>query len=405
MLPAELPWPSLHFVLHYLVLSKQNSAKYLPRPDMSSTRSKLTIDLNAIAHNWHLHAELVGPARCSAVVKADAYGLGMAEVSLRLYKEGCRDFFVASLHEALELQPLIAGDATIYILAGVFPGEELICLAHGFVPVLVSYEMLQRWQSVVADKSPRCLLKVDTGMGRLGLSEAELRSLLATGELERAGLVGILSHLACADDAKADLNTEQLERLKSIKAELGAYYPSLSYSLANSAGCGLGEPFYFDMVRPGIGLYGSHIRGPLEDKLKAVVSLSLEVIQVKTVLAGASVGYGATSVSDSDRLIAVAAGGYADGIFRYLSNKGRGFVSGRPVTIAGAVSMDSTIFDVTAVSEYFADDVLPKIELLGVNQSIDQLARDAGTIAYEILTSMGERFERVYIGSARGSER
>lgn len=366
---------------------------------MSSTRSKLTIDLNAVAHNWRQHAQYVSPATCAAVVKANAYGLGIAEISTALYQAGCRDFFVASMQEAFQLRALLEQDITIFILSGVFAGEEAACVEADFVPVLVSVEMLERWLSVSAGKSVRSVLKVDTGMGRLGLSSDELDKVLDTDALERAGVVMMLSHLACADVPGHELNALQLDRFNQIRHKVKSRNPNIIYSLANSSGCSLGQAYHFDMVRPGVALYGSSRQGALSSEIKPVVSLSLDVIQLRPIPAGVPIGYGATSVSECDRIIAVAAGGYADGIFRSLSNCGRGYVGSVPTPIAGRVSMDSTMFDVSEVA-HLDDRSLPKIELLGQHQGLDQLARDSGTIAYELLTSLGERFDRVYLGGS-----
>ncbi len=365
---------------------------------MSSARSKFTIDLDAIAHNWKLHAEQVFPALCSAVVKADAYGLGVKEVCLSLYKAGCRAFFVASLQEAVSLRTILDEGVSIFILSGVMPGEERECLDRGFVPVLVSVEMFRRWLAVADGARARSSLKVDTGMGRFGISLAELTRLVEERVLERAGVKSILSHLACADEPGHELNQKQLERFADAKNIVSRAYPEMSYCLANSSGCALGADYHFDMVRPGIALYGSKVQGPLHESLKPVVSMALEVIQVRPLPAGEPLGYGATSVSDIPRTIAVAAGGYADGLFRSLGNSGRGFVDGHEVPIAGRITMDATMFDITAVEHLFNSPPFPQIELLGPEQGIDELARDADTVGYEVLTSLGERFKRVYLG-------
>lgn len=385
---------------------------------MSSTRSKLTIDLEAVAHNWRMHAAHVAPASCSAVVKANAYGLGIAEISAALYHAGCRDFFVASLQEAFQLKVLLSADISIYILSGVFEGEEQACVDAGFIPVLVSAEMLERWLRVSNTPSARSVLKVDTGMGRLGLTVSELDKVLETDILQRAGVVMMLSHLACADEPDHELNAIQLSRFEEVKQKVSAHAPNITYSLANSSGCTLGEAYHFDMVRPGVALYGARRKGSAIGDLKPVVSLYLDVIQIKNIPAGLPVGYGATSVSDHPRTIAVAAGGYADGIFRSLSNRGRGYVGSVSAPIAGIVSMDSTMFDVSNV-DGLADglftgtasagegslnggSVTPKVELLGPNQGLDELALDSNTIPYELLTSLGERFDRVYLGGVLG---
>lgn len=372
---------------------------------MSTSHCKITIDLDAIAHNWRVMNTLAGDTVCSAVVKADAYGLGVKRVAPRLYREGCRDFFVASLQEASSLKPLIPADARIYILAGVYPGEERACLLAGFIPVLVSLEMLKRWvvaksegASQVNARPQNAVLKVDTGMARLGLTESEFSELLTQPELiEKAGVTMLMSHLACADEPEHPFNQVQLARFDAVVKALKRIRPDIKSSLANSAGMLLGRDYWADMVRPGIALYGSNLNSSALEQIRHVVRLSMEVIQVRKVPAGAPVGYGASSVSDEERFIATVAGGYADGVFRCLSNKGAAFVQGTEVAVAGRISMDTTLFDVTQIAHLFTESPWPQIELLGAEQGIDELAETAGTVGYEILTSLGERFGREYV--------
>lgn len=364
---------------------------------MSSIHAKLTVDLDAIVFNWRSIQQHVKNSTCAAVVKADAYGLGLERVAEKLYAEGCRHFFVASLQEARQLKGFIGGDADIYVLTGLFPGEERVCYELGIVPVLVSFEMLKRWIANVGP-SARAALKFDTGMGRLGFSEPEVEQLFMAPELiHRAGVELVISHLACADTPAHELNVVQLNRFKQIRYRLLAQAPSLRFSLANSAASVSNVDSHFDMVRPGVALYGSVPVPEACIPLRPVVSLTLPIIQTRKLLKGASAGYGALFVAEKDCHLAVAAGGYADGLFRTLGNRGAGFLRGKKVPIVGRISMDTTLFDVSFFAGQQALAEHEPIEILGLHQGIDQLAESAGTIAYEILTSLGERFNRRYI--------
>lgn len=362
------------------------------------SRYKLTIDLAAVAHNWRQLNALSGSAICSAVVKADAYGLGAVQVVHRLYEEGCRDFFVATLDEALALRAGLNVRPKIYVLSGIFPGEERICIENELIPTLVSLEMLERWVAVASGSGAVSALKIDTGMGRLGLSESELDSVLCRpGVLLEAGVDLVLSHLACADSPVHPLNAQQLHRFKCYRERLSTIYPDLRFSLANSAGCALGTDFHFDMVRPGVSLYGSQVADPRVIDIQSALTLALSVIQFRHLNKGESAGYGADFVAPRDSCLAVVAGGYADGIFKALSKGSTVYVDGKPAPIVGRVSMDSILVDVTDLGlDTVTENNWPCVELLGADQGVDKLAKSAGLVSYEILTSLGQRFERVY---------
>lgn len=352
----------------------------------------LTIDLNALVANYRTIAATVAPARAAGVVKADGYGLGAAIVADALYRAGCRDFFVALTGEASALRPTLPADARLFVLNGIAPGEESALIAADAVPVLNCPADMARWGAAARINGRRlpAALQVDSGMSRLGMTGTEVAAIAADPrQLADIDVVLVMSHLACGDAPDANANDAQRARFD----ELAAMLPGAERSLANSGGAFLGGGFHGDLVRPGIALYGG---APQEDRanpMRPVVALDARIVQWRDVPAGTGVGYGLTSVTDHDRRIATLSYGYADGWPRMLSNRGAAYVAGVRAPIAGRVSMDSICIDVTDVPL----DLLvgaSHAELIGPNQSIDQVAVDAGTIAYEILTSLRHRHAR-----------
>ncbi len=366
---------------------------------MGYPTGELSVDLRAIVENWRIiRSQLNDRVQCGAVVKANAYGLGVDRIAPKIYQAGCRDFFVSNLKEAQQLKSLIATDANIYVLTGCNPGAEQEFLKRNFIPVIVSYEMLLRWASVAEKhQGARAVLKLNTGMGRMGIEPEEFDALLDNLPLiQKAKVECLMSHFACADEKNHPLTQVQIERFESMKKKLKDRGVEFKTSFANSAGVFLGAAVHGDVVRPGIALYGGN-PGQDDNPMKSVVGLQLPIIQVRKLPAGESVGYGATKSFDTERYIAVASGGYADGIMRSLSNRGWGFLAGHKVPIVGRVSMDSTLFDVTNVvlSQRLVEGAA--IEILGEHVSVDELAAAASTISYEILTSFGARYQRSYI--------
>ncbi|WP_143247621.1 alanine racemase [Agaribacterium haliotis] len=359
--------------------------------------STLNINLSAIARNWQRLNDFCAGAECGAVVKADAYGLGVKPVARSLWQQGCRHFFIASVAEGRELRKTLP-EAKIYVLGGVLPGEERECLSLAMLPVLVSLEMVRRW-SELCPRAPS-VLKLDTGMGRLGLDEEELDAFLQQpSQLKRAGVVLVMSHTACADQAEHPLNRAQLDAFVAARKRLLQIDASLKFSFANSAAILLGSEYHFDMVRPGIALFGSNafIRSPL--RFETVVQLLLTIVRLRFINKPCQLGYGATYNAQPGQLIAAASGGYADGLLRSLGNRGQAWLYNKPVPICGRLSMDGALFDVSACSaelEHLSEAEWPELELLGSQQSIDDLALAAGTVAYEILTSLGVRYQRNY---------
>lgn len=375
---------------------------------MASSRdhatAHLTIDLDAIADNWRLLAARARPAEAAAVVKADAYGLGASRVAPALAKAGARTFFVATLDEGLALRVLLAealgetiADAlAVFVLNGVSGGGEEELIAHRLIPVLNSLGDVEAWARAARARQQRlpAALHVDTGMARLGLPADEVE-LLAADPTPLAGLDVryLLSHLACADEPDHPLNARQLASLRAIAARL----PKAPLSFANSAGIFLGPAYRFDLVRPGAALYGISPCPSRPNPMRQVVRLQAKVLQVREIDSPQSVGYGATHQAGGPERIATVGVGYADGVFRSLSNRGSGYLGDQRLPLVGRVSMDLVTFDVTTLP---AARIHPGalIDLIGPRQTVDEVAAAAGTIGYEVLTALGRRYHRAYLG-------
>jgi alanine racemase len=371
-------------------------------PDIAAGEAAvLSVDLNAIGDNYDLLAGFAGGAECAAVVKADAYGTGVAAVAPALHRRGCRTFFVATLAEGIALRQLVT-DAAIYVLDGCFAGCEGRFMQHALRPVLGSLAALAAWAGACRSiaEPPPAALHIDTGMNRLGIGPDEISPLIdnQTRLLDGVRLALIMSHLACADEPHHERNRRQLRLFRSALAQL----PPTPASLANSAGILLGPDYRFDMVRPGIGLYGGRpaVSGP--NPMRPTVRLVSHVLQVRSVAAGDSVGYGASFTARRHTRIATVPVGYADGYFRALAAHGDKagasvVVAGRVVPLAGRVSMDLITIDVTDLPADACPPGTP-VEIIGTVIDIDDLASVAGTIGYEILTALGRRYRRHYSG-------
>ena len=365
---------------------------------------RLTIDLQALTDNWRGLKTRSGRARTGAVVKADAYGLGIEDCGTALYHAGARDFFVAAASEGATLRPY-APEARIFVLSGIWPGQESLFFDHDLVPVIASEEQLAFFMSVLSERGPYpCALQVDTGFNRLGLSMAEAMEL--AGDVSRPtgfSPVLILSHLYSGDTASAESNRKQLALFKQAS---GAF-EGVEASLSASAGIFLGPDYHFDLTRPGIALYGGEAVMGMENPMRPVATAEARIVQIREARAGETVSYGGTHQLSRDSRLAIAAVGYADGYLRNLSGSGIalrgavpegafGVIAGRRVPVVGRITMDLTIFDVTDIParDIQAGDY---IELFGPNMALDNVARAAGTIGYELLTSLGLRYERRYI--------
>lgn len=355
---------------------------------------RLEISLDALRDNFRIIAARTAPARTAAVVKADGYGLGAERVAPAFAQAGCRDFFVAHLAEALALQPVLPVDATLYVLNGLQPGTEEICAQADILPVLNSVEQALRWRDTAQamGTSLPALLQVDSGMSRLGMPRAAAARLAQDAAFsEHVAIRLVMSHLACADTPDHPANAGQIARF----VEMASLFPDAGRSLANSGGSFLPTPFHMDVVRPGIALYGGAPNDRSPNPMQPVIRLDARVIQVRTIHAGDGVGYGLSFTAQGDTRIATIAVGYADGLPRTLGNRGAAWINGVRLPIAGRVSMDSITLDVTALPPETLQ-LGDWVELIGPNQTLDDLARDAGTISYEILTSLGRRYHRIY---------
>ena len=334
------------------------------------------------------------------MVKADAYGLGMAQAAPALARAGCKTFFVATLGEAKALRALLP-HATIYVFAGLMPGTAELYRSHNLRPVLNSAEEIKEWASFCASQGEKlpCAVHIDSGMNRLGLSADEVDEVAAAHDLWQALTLSlVMSHLACADEPQHPKSEAQRKAFDRLRARL----PQALASLANSAGILLGRAYAYDLVRPGIALYGGEPSRQGENQFQPVVHLKGRILQVRKVGAGETVGYGATRTLQNASRIAIVSVGYADGFFRALSTKDgeEGLVvyaGSHPAPILGRVSMDLITVDVSHVPE----EVSRRgawVELIGPNVPAQDMAHHAGTIDYEVLTNLGRRAFRRYIG-------
>lgn len=359
----------------------------------------LTIDLQAIAENYRRLKRTFLEKPLAAVLKADAYGLGAAKVAPVLVKEGVRTVFVAGLEEALTLRPQL--DAchpaiALYVLNGLMPGTAADLADNNILPVLNSLGEIEAWGAEAARRGSAlpAAIQVDSGMNRLGLPHYEVAVLgEAPDRLEGIVPTCIMSHLACAEDPQHPKNAEQLAAFHSARKML----PPAPASFCNSSGIFLGRNYHFDLGRPGAALYGINPTPGSPSPVLPVVRLRARILQVRAIDAPQSVGYGATHRATGPAQIATIAAGYADGYLRSISGRGSAWVDGQEVPVVGRISMDLLALDVTKVAP---EAVRPgrMVDLLAPQHGVDELAQEAGTIGYEILTSLGKRYHRTYLG-------
>lgn len=354
-----------------------------------------TIDLRALVQNWTELASRSRPAECAAVVKANAYGIGIEHAVPALWQAGCRSFFVALPEEGQRAREAAPG-AAIYVLNGYLPDWGGYFRDFRLRPVLSSLASIEAWAEHFAGEPSG--VQVDTGMNRLGLSLREARELARRTELvKKAGIELLVSHFVISEEPAHPLNAAQIALFREIRAEL----PQLRATLANSAGIHLGPDYHFDLVRAGIALYGAEF-SPHWPPLETVVSARARLLQIRHAAAGETVGYGATRRLEEDTRIAILSAGYADGYHRLtgsLSGRPGAFVliRGQPAPLLGRVSMDLIAADVTRIAGAMEGDWA---ELFGAALPIDTAAHFAGTIGYEFLTQLSTRAERVYINDA-----
>ncbi|MGA1267430.1 MAG: alanine racemase [Gemmobacter sp.] len=352
-------------------------------------QAELTIDLDAVAANWRaLAGRAAHGARTGAGVTADGYGLGAAEVARALVRAGARQFFVAQAAEGLALRAALGAVPDIFVLSGHMEGATAAIAEARLVPALNSIEQMTRHFAALPGHP--FAVQIDTGMARLGLPPDHWRAVAGTILPERPLL--LMSHLACADEPAHSMNAQQLSLFHTLTVGTG-----IARSLAATGGILLGHPYHFELTRPGIGLYG----GAPFAQARAVVALDLPVIQTRVIAPGTPVGYGASWIAPRESVIATVSAGYADGLPRALGGpraEGAGFAlwaGGQRCPVVGRVSMDLITVDVTDL-----DEVPETLAVLGPGQGqgVDALAALAGTIGYEILTSLGARYARRHLG-------
>jgi len=353
----------------------------------------LTIDLGALAANWRALRQRAAPAHCAAVIKADGYGCGIAEVAGALSKAGCATFFVANLAEARRVRAAAAA-STIYVLT-FLPGTAEAYAEANLRPVLGSAVEFEEWRAFRAASGWRgdAAVHFDTGMNRLGFPHEEAAQ-IAGGLGRDHGIALVMSHFACSEE-EHPLNAIQMERFRAVRS----HFPGIAGSLANSSGIFLGREAHHDLVRPGVALYGANPTPGKPNPMQTVVALQGRIVQLREVEQGATVGYSATWTAKRPTRLAVVSVGYADGFLRAASASDKkpgaeAIVAGQRCPIAGRVSMDLIAIDVTDVPSPPTRGDL--VTLLGKEIGVDDLAGRAGTIGYEVLTSLGRRYRRIY---------
>lgn len=375
------------------------SSRLTSRPE-DRAGAHLTVDLAALAENWRiLKARAAPTCDMGAVVKADAYGLGLDPVARTLKDAGCATFYVAHLDEGLALRPIVGPHVRVVVMHGPNPGTEHDFAAQKLVPVLSTPAQIKAWRNFAQanDVLMESLIQVDTGMNRLGLTAAEFTALMNDPD-GFAGLtpLALMTHLASAETPTEPINRLQHERFTSALSTFRLKFGDAKGSIANSSGIFLGAGFHADFARPGAALYGVNPTPGQPNPMIPVVRLQARILQVRRVDAASPVGYGATFLAPDGAKLATVSMGYADGLMRSWSGRGHAHMDDIRVPVAGRVSMDMTTFDVSNVPD---SSLIPgaMIDILGTRQTVDDLAREAGTVGYEVLTALGPRYHRRYL--------
>lgn len=359
-----------------------------------SSRLVARIDLDRLVQNWRNLDRLSGKANAAAVVKANGYGHGVRAVVLALWYAGCRDFFTASMEEAVAVHG-IAPEARIACFDGLTRHDADAVLGHGIMPSINTPEELEILATLASTRGAPvpAMIQVDTGMNRLGCGPDRLDDLITSPHMKAADWQLVYSHLASADEPEKPQSEMQRSRFEAICARL----PGIPASLAATGGIMLGESFHHDLTRPGIGLYGQPPVPELAPHIRPVLSLHARVLQIRQAEKGETVGYNATATLTRPSRLATVAGGYADGIRRQLSNQGGVHAKGLTAPIIGRVSMDTTIIDITDWPE---DHLSPgdRVDFLHDGYTAEDMARATGTIAYDVLTALGLRAKQHYAG-------
>ncbi len=358
----------------------------------------LEVNLKSLCFNYNKIVKTTTP-NCitAATVKANAYGLGIREVSKALIKQRCNNFFVATLEEGIELRN-VSKNIKIYILNGLDKNKTHQYRINNLTPVLNSIEQIKEYEKYQLSNKIRlnAILNFDTGMSRLGMDEDETKTLVKNKNniIKCSKILYIMSHLACGDDQKNKKNKEQLLYFTKI----AHHFPKVKKTLANSAGIMLGKKYHFDMVRPGISIYGGDSQLKGKNSFKQVVTLRSRLIQIRKIRKGATIGYGATFKAKKNMIIGTIAIGYADGINRLFSNNHKLYLKNKSVNLVGRVSMDLITVDLTSIpkKDLNTDN---KIEIINKKNTINKICKSIKTIPYEILTSLGNRYLRIYKNS------
>ncbi len=375
-----------------------------PPPDTTVSAAAtgiLTIDLDAIVANWRKLESQGVPSECSAVVKANAYGCGAEPVARALTAAGCKTFFVATVDEARAARAATKS-ATIYVLSGCFQNCGEVFAELNCQPVIGDLNELAEWDVFCRRSgwSGGAAIHIDTGMNRLGLTLQDAHGILPRIHAGDHGITLVMSHLACAENPQHPLNARQLTDFREIAQQ----FTGVPASLANSSGCFLGSQFQFDLLRPGAALYGVNPTPDADNPMRPVVDLKTRIIQVREVERGDTVGYGATWTARRPTRLAIVSTGYADGYFRTAGStdgtrSADVIVAGKRCPIAGRISMDLIAIDITDLPEKAARRG-HMVTLLGDGITVDELGHHFGTIGYEVLTSLGHRYARVYKGGS-----
>lgn len=364
----------------------------------------LTIDLPAIQSNWLELCAVGANTAVAGVIKANAYGLGAAQVGVALYDVGCREFFFASIDEALAARAFLPANTQLYVLGGIGTGNERLLVESKLTPVLCSLAAVKGWAKANLNSGAcaPCAIKINTGMTRFGLDLKEFEALCSDAVLVRAANPSlVMSHLACADERNHPLNIQQRECFLRCTRLVAPLVSGLRFSLANSAGIFLGSEWHFDLLRPGAALYGVNPTPNSNNPMLPVVSLSLPVVQVRRLEAPAAIGYGSSVIMPAGSRIAVVAGGYADGLHRTLGLQPEGYLNGQLIKAVGRISMDSTMFDISGINASDDQVIGQGIEVINSTLSLDYLSKKNSSLGYEVLTSLGGRYRRRYLTGIR----
>ncbi|MBE7636996.1 alanine racemase [Sneathiella sp. P13V-1] len=357
----------------------------------------LRIDLDALVQNYEILNSQAPKAECAAVVKANAYGLGADRIGPALWNKGCRTFFVALPEEGIKLRHKLP-QAQIFILNGLL-GSADTYTENSLIPVIGDLQSLKKWNGFAKSKGLKlpALLHIDTGISRLGFVASDLEALHDVTYWDHIEILYVMSHLACADEAQNPMNYIQRNKLQELRSQLPENLQNLPISFANSSGIFLGQDYHFDLLRPGVALYGANPTPDKDNPMSDVIELKGKILQVDTLDKGTTVGYGSTYITQGKERIAKIAIGYADGYPRNLGGIAEVGIDGARAPIVGRISMDMLTVNMTAIPEE-KSRAGEYVTLIGDGITLEEVAEKSGTIPYEILTSLGHRYYRDYVG-------